>query len=444
MRELFWATGLGLALFIQGCGSDGSSGASGGAGGAGGNGSCESGGKGTLDVRIRIDTGVLADVSFTSSTGLQQDVVSNTKIALGAGQYTVTARRVTTMGLTVGRAFYPKPVAPICLTNGSTQIATIEYQREPGSQKLWFTGGTDAAHTGAFDEADLAASAEVTPSVTISGALQSSRAIAFDKSGNLWLADDAGSLSMYARDSLGASLTAQPDVVLSGDALCPAGIPCGPRALAFDNVGGLWVALGDRVSHFEAQSLSTTGEPLPDVTLTGPDLTAPSALAIDASDGLWVANSDGGVVGFSAAHLAADSDAAAEVVLAGQTPEPAVSALEGPAALAIDTMGALWVGYVASNVVARYEAELLAESATLTPSIQLSVEGLASPQSMAFDDSGSLWLGGGAGNLVSISAATLLSGADASADAIILTSADITSAVGLAFNPPAGGTPIAR
>jgi hypothetical protein len=107
-------------------------------------------------------------------------------------------------------------------------------------------------------------------------------------------------------------------------------------------------------------------------------------------------------------------------------------------------MGALWVGYVASNVVARYEAELLAESATLTPSIQLSVEGLASPQSMAFDDSGSLWLGGGAGNLVSISAATLLSGADASADAIILTSADITSAVGLAFNPPAGGTPIAR
>jgi hypothetical protein len=45
---------------------------------------------------------------------------------------------------------------------------------------------------------------------------------------------------------------------------------------------------------------------------------------------------------------------------------------------------------------------------------------------------------------VSISAATLLSGADASADAIILTSGDITSAVGLAFNPPAGGTPIAR
>ncbi|HET9931125.1 MAG TPA: hypothetical protein VFQ35_10580, partial [Polyangiaceae bacterium] len=72
MRDLRWLFGFLGALLVVGCGDDGGSGGSGGAGGSGGGGgagACVGGGQGTLNVNIRIDTGVPASVTFKSDTG---------------------------------------------------------------------------------------------------------------------------------------------------------------------------------------------------------------------------------------------------------------------------------------------------------------------------------------------------------------------------------------
>ena len=445
MRDLRWLIGfvgaLG-ALGVVGCGDDGAS--NDGGGGAGGEGACVGGGKSTLNVKIRIDSGVPGNVTFKSPTGFQQDVVSDTKIELSAGNYSVEAHRVTLGGIIVGRAYYPSTVASVCLAPGQERSVYVDYKREPGSQKLWFTGGVDAVHTAALNEADLLESHEVVASVKMSGTAQTSRTLAFDQSGNLWVGDASGSLLMYGRDSLGVSQDAPPQVVLSGTALCPEVVPCGPRALAFDNTGGLWVALPGRVSHFAASALQATGEPTPDVTLTGPDVSDPAALAFDASGSLWLANADAGVAKFSAERLVADVDGPADVVLTGSTPEPVISELANPSAIAFDADGALWVGYFGSNIVARYEPALLTESASVTPSVQLGIDVLALIESMAFDDGGNLWIGGSQGQITRVSATQLVAGGDPAMGAVTLTSADISYAVGLAFDPPAALTPIAR
>ncbi|MFZ5896617.1 MAG: hypothetical protein ACOY0T_36515 [Myxococcota bacterium] len=446
MRDPRWSIALGLSLLAAACGGDdsGDNAGAGGGGGVGGNGACVGGGKGTFDVRIKIDSGVPGDVTFKAASGFQQDVVNNTKIEIAAGQYSVEARRVTMMGLIVGRAYSAKPVAPVCLVPGSTQPVTIEYKLEPGSQKLWFAGGVEGVHTAAFDAADLSTSAEIAASVKLSDALTDPRALAFDRMGNLWVADQSGSLQMYGRDSLGVSRASAPEVVLSGTSLCQALVPCGPRALAFDNEGGVWVALSDQVAHFPASQLLATGEPQADVTLSGPDVSAPSALALDAAGSLWITNADAGVAKFNAARLLTSSAEPADVVLTGSTPEPVVSELSTPTTLAFDADGALWVGYFGSNVVARYEPDLLEMGGAVTPSVQLQVDVLALIESMAFDDSGSLWIGGSAGKIARISVTQLMAGGDPSVDAVTLTSADVSHAVGLAFDPPAKLTPIAR
>ncbi|MGC4094134.1 MAG: two-component regulator propeller domain-containing protein [Polyangiaceae bacterium] len=452
MKALRWSSSALLVALLAGC-SDGDSkssagsGGSGGVGGtssSGGSGACVGGGNGKLDVSIKLPTGVPADVTFKSAAGLEQDVVSAAKIDLAAGQYSVIARRVTKQGLIVGSAYYPKPVAPFCLKAGATQPVSVEYDLEPGSQKLWFAGGVDAVHSGAIDAADLTASGDVAASVTMSGTAMNARALAFDRDGNLWVGDATGNLLMYARDTLGASRSDEPDRVLSGAALCAEVIPCGPRALAFDDADGLWVALPDRISHFPATALAATGEPAADVNLTGPDVMAPEALALDAEGSLWVANVEAGVAKFAASRLTADSAAPADVVLVGQTPEPVVSDLGSPTALAFDEAGALWVGYFGPNIVARYEPESLLESATVTPTTQLGVDVLALIESMAFDDSGNLWIGGSAGKLGRVAAAQLVAGGDPSAAAVTISSADISYAVDIAFDPPAKLSPIVR
>lgn len=445
MTDLRWLMGFLVALGLAGCGDDGSSsGNNGGAGGSGGAGACVDGGKGTLDVNIRIDKGVPANVTFTGPGDFQQDVVADTILEVTAGAYTVEARRTTTMGIIVGRAYYPEPVAPICLAPDKNRVVTVDYKLEPGSQKLWFTGGVGDDHTAAFDAEPLLAGGEAAASVKISGTAQAPRALAFDQGGNLWVADQGGGLLMYGRTSLGVSRATAPDVVLTGAALCEEVVPCGPRALAFDNDGGLWVAMPDRVSHFAAAALQETGEPTPDVTLSGPDVSAPAALAFDSSGSLWIANSDAGISKFAAERLLADDDGPADVVLMGNTPEPVVGPLTTPSALAFDGAGALWVGYFAPNIVARYEPEVLSESATLTPTVQLGIDVLALLESMAFDDGGNLWLGGSEGKIVRISGEQLVEGGDPTLDAVELASGDIAYAVGLAFNPPAKSTPIAR
>lgn len=125
-----------------------------------------------------------------------------------------------------------------------------------------------------FTPAQLAASGTPAPTTTITAtgsSLDRPEGIAFDPSGNLWVANEGGSTNTLVRftptqQSTGGSLV--PSVTISSGALDS------PVGLAFDNSGTLWVVQygGTNIIAFAGSDLATTGTVTPTVTITDSSL----------------------------------------------------------------------------------------------------------------------------------------------------------------------------
>ena len=131
----------------------------------------------------------------------------------------------------------------------------------------------------------------------------------FDKEGALWIADAAlGSVFAYQSSTLAAALgkdnNLDPDIIINPAALDSA------AALAFDRSGNLWVAnCGNTsfVAMFNAADIKVSGAPTPAITLTPTivntpggmthSLDCPEGLAFDGGGNLWVANGISDTVG---------------------------------------------------------------------------------------------------------------------------------------------------
>ena len=113
---------------------------------------------------------------------------------------------------------------------------------------------------------------------------------------------------MFAADSLGATGPSNAVITITGPAL-NGGIP-GPVDLAFDASGNLWVAVLalDKVVRFTADQLLASGEPVPAVEISGAAIEGPGALAFDAAGNLWIAaTGPSDVVRYDASRLAAST-----------------------------------------------------------------------------------------------------------------------------------------
>jgi streptogramin lyase len=198
------------------------------------------------------------------------------------------------------------------------------------------------------------------------------------------------------------------------------------------------------VIRIAASDLEQSGEPTADVTLSGTSLKNPQALAFDKNGALWVGDwEENSVVRFDSARLSSDYSGPPDASLLGQRPPPVVGALSGPASLAFDAEGNLWVGYFGPNIVARYTPEEQETVGAVTPPVQLQVGVLALIEGMAFDDAGGLWLTGKLGQVARLAPSVLTSSdSDLNEGAVFLTIQG--SAQDLALNPPAAGTPIVR
>ena len=165
-------------------------------------------------------------------------------------------------------------------------------------QRLWVANHENGTLV-RYDPEQLAVSGAPAPAVVVSG-LGHPTALAFDASGSLWVTDNlAATVSGYRPEQLTASGSPAPAVVLSA----VAGSLLQPAGLAFDASGNLWIANigGATLVAFTPAQLATTGSPVPAVVLRtrSSAVGVPLGLAFDGGGGLWVSGAPGNLVRFA-------------------------------------------------------------------------------------------------------------------------------------------------
>jgi sugar lactone lactonase YvrE len=230
--------------------------------------------------------------------------------------------------------------------------------------------------------------------------------VAFDGQGNLWAALSGGGIGAavveYTRNQLAKSGKPTPKVTLTSNGAGSLGEPVG---LTFDAGGNLWVVNGssgpadhttgaNTLVEFTGSQLASSGSPAPAVTLGAKagSLDQPEGLAFDPSGKLWVINDlspPGSVVAFSASQLAASGNPVPAITLT----DNGKGSVSGPAALAFDGGGNLWMSNF--NSVVEFTGSQLTSTGSPTPTVTLGASVANCAHGLAFDAHGNLWISNG-------------------------------------------------
>lgn len=164
------------------------------------------------------------------------------------------------------------------------------------SGDLWATS-PHAGQVLEFTPAQLSTGGVVTPAVVLGAnatpSLSTPIALAFDASGDLWIGNLGSSTVVeFTPSQLNASGSPTPTVTLSANATLSLS---GPEGMAFDASGNLWVANNGNatVVRFDAALLGASGSPTPAATIASGSFASGAELAgmaFDASGNLWVGN----------------------------------------------------------------------------------------------------------------------------------------------------------
>lgn len=194
-----------------------------------------------------------------------------------------------------------KAAASVISPTGGSLSAPTGLAFDPAG-RLW-VANHDNGTLVRFDRDQLAAGGALAPVVVISGAGHPT-ALGFDREGSLWVSDNvASNLAKYRAAQLAASGSPAPAVVLTSDGSSLQN----PSGVAFDASGNLWVAnIGRRiVVAFRSAQMAVTGSPAPEVVLSSVEgsLGLPVGLAFDSEGNLWVVNGSGTLTKLARADL---------------------------------------------------------------------------------------------------------------------------------------------
>ena len=248
--------------------------------------------------------------------------------------------------------------------------------------------GSGSSH-GSVTAYAVSHSGNVHPVLTITRGLNVPWGLAFDASGDLWVANSIPNTVVEYRKSELAKASPAPSVTISSGPDVALDMPAG---LVFDSSSNLWVGniRANFVTEYTKAELSRSGSPAPRVTITNASLFSvrgPYGLAVDPSGDLWVEGSP-----------SASADAVCKYPKAQLTkpgpPAPSATIYPGYQLwdFTFDSSGNLWVPEFGGNAVAEYTKAELTKSGSPPPYVAIRGSVLSTPQDLAFDSSGDLWV----------------------------------------------------
>jgi sugar lactone lactonase YvrE len=263
-----------------------------------------------------------------------------------------------------------------------------------------FTANYSAGTIKGYSRGQLASSGSPSPLVTLTlpnGTTPND--LEFDSSQNLWVSDNTGNkILRFTPAQYASSGSPVPSVIISTNGNNSIFQPVG---LAFDSSGNLWVANNASLVRFAAANLSVSGTPNPDRTITGASVNFPGGITLDASNNLWAAMFNTNKVQRWTPSEQSSSAA----------PGYTISPTQQPAGLTFDSSGNLYVGQIGSASTSGIAVYLAAQLGTTDPSPTRTLGLGATNQvyGVAFDPNiGGIWANNQAtGSLIGFSAAQL-------------------------------------
>lgn len=405
---------------------------------------CAATGSGTVVVNVvGLPATVKAKVTLTGPSGSELVEATQTLSSQAAGNYTATAARVIGPDPIV-RTVYDASIdrTTVCVGSATTETITVTYTAIPTSNKLWVNAAQGS--TDAFASASLAASGS--PAASVVAGTNVTGEIAFDRDGNMWSLGATTTdplLRRFPAGSMGASGMKAADREINIPSL-----GCFPRAsgLAFDASGNLWIATCEaKVFKIAAASLAMSGDVMPTVSVqTGTDPNAGAGgVAFDKAGNLWTSEPASGVIErFDAASLVAGATTPSATLTAGTM----AGSLKG-GWLAFDAAGNLWSNDFGGNAVFKVASTDLTGSGAkmVTPGVVLTLQVTALLEGMAFDEGGGMWIAYDAGKFARIDPSQMGASTDAGMPTIpmtVVSSADVTNALNPAFFPAPAALPL--
>jgi sugar lactone lactonase YvrE len=323
---------------------------------------------------------------------------TDTLKGISAGTYKIEANRVdqnSAGGDLVGKSYgILKPVQQITLNEGETKVVNINYSELPASGKLWVSDD-NGSRLLAFDKAVLTSPGSPAASIKIQFNYEGPRGIAFDKYGDLWVAGfSKNHIFAFTPGQLSGNVSASPLITLTDNSIS------GPNGLIFDASGNLWISnwTSGSIIEYSSDSLSNilvksgSVSAAPDVQINSAKLKEPQYMTFDSYGNLWVAGQDptsfkGEILKFSPSSLSSSGTVSPSIVIT----ESSQPTLINVTALAFDKSGNLWG--TDGNSFFRFSANQLTMSGAVIPQLYRGVPAPALLIGLAFDSQANLWLG---------------------------------------------------